>query len=202
MAGSLGLNHRFVEAVKRVVDEDQFSKLCKSEVFDDTLLDFDRKTKREFRGVRGERYRMHFPGANLKNDLLNNLISDSWTMYMFVVFFLVSQHIGNILTVNREDVKAIFDPLIADIERLVEDQVQGVLLKRNHENHPKAREIKVCDPISEVRPYPNTLEVDLKQAIFRVGGFGSTHYLKSRLQQSQPQIQIIQPKDPWSAIVK
>jgi hypothetical protein len=191
-----------VEAVKRVLDEDQFSKICKSEVFDEALQQFDQEIKREFRGVEGERYRLDFPMANLKNDPINNLISNSWTMHMFVVFLLVSQHIGNLLTLNREDVKAIFDPLIANIERLVEEQVQGVLLKRSQENHPKAREIKVFAYISGVKSYLNTLEVDLKQAIFLVGGFGSSHYLNSRLQQSQPQIQIIRPLEPWSTIVK
>jgi hypothetical protein len=44
---------------------------------------------------------------------------------------------------KREDVKAIFDPLITDIERLVDDQVNLVMVKRMQEGHPKANEIKV-----------------------------------------------------------
>lgn len=39
--------------------------------------------------------------------------------------------------------KAIFDPLITDIERLVDDQVNLVKVKRMQEGHPKANEIKV-----------------------------------------------------------
>lgn len=41
------------------------------------------------------------------------------------------------------DVKKIFQPLITDIERMVEDQVNLVRVKRLNEGHPKANEIKV-----------------------------------------------------------
>jgi hypothetical protein len=34
-----------------------------------------------------------------------------------------------------------------------------------------------------------------------VGGFGSSEYLKTRLEAVHPNIQIIQPHDAWSAIV-
>jgi hypothetical protein len=46
-------------------------------------------------------------------------------------------------TRNREDVKRIFDPLITEIERLVDDQVNLVTVKRMSEGHPKAKETKV-----------------------------------------------------------
>lgn len=39
--------------------------------------------------------------------------------------------------------KKIFQPLITDIERMVEDQVNLVRVKRLNEGHPKANEIKV-----------------------------------------------------------
>lgn len=35
-----------------------------------------------------------------------------------------------------------------------------------------------------------------------VGGFGSSQYLKDRVEKSQPEIQVLQPSDAWSAIVK
>lgn len=42
------------------------------------------------------------------------------------------------------------------------------------------------------------------QGIFLVGGFGSSRYLKNRLQEvyQRQDIQIIQPHDAWGAIVK
>ena len=40
------------------------------------------------------------------------------------------------------------------------------------------------------------------QAIFLVGGFGSSEYLKQCLAKKNPNIQVIQPVDAWSAIVK
>jgi hypothetical protein len=50
---------------------------------------------------------------------------------------------NGLLTRCSDDVKAIFDPLITDIERLVDEQVNLVTVKRMSENHPKADEIKV-----------------------------------------------------------
>ena len=38
--------------------------------------------------------------------------------------------------------------------------------------------------------------------MFLVGGFGSSAYLKRCLQEANSSIQIIQPHDAWSAIVK
>jgi hypothetical protein len=52
-----------------------------------------------------------------------------------------------LLTQDRDDVKSIFDPLINDIERMVEEQVNLVTLKRMSEGHPKADQIKVCSPL-------------------------------------------------------
>lgn len=44
---------------------------------------------------------------------------------------------------SSDDVKRVFQPLITDIQRLVEDQVNLVKVKRLSERHPKANEIKV-----------------------------------------------------------
>jgi hypothetical protein len=37
--------------------------------------------------------------------------------------------------------------------------------------------------------------MSLIQAIFLVGGFGSSQYLKMRLEKANPEIQVIQPTD-------
>ena len=94
--------------------------------------------------------------------------------------------------------KKIFQPLITDIERMVEDQVNLVKVKRLTEGHAKANEIKVSR-----RCYCGTKADDgFEKAIFLVGGFGSSEYLKQCLQTAHPNIQVIQPTDAWSAIVK
>ncbi|KAF5554730.1 Hsp70 family heat shock protein [Fusarium napiforme] len=76
---------------------------------------------------------------------------------------------------SGEAVQEIFEPLITDILRLVREQVQSALLERSNE------------PV---------------KGIFLVGGFGSSQYLKIRLEESNPGIQVIQPDDAWAAIVK
>lgn len=71
----------------------------------------------------------------------------------------------------------IFDPILKDVLRLVDDQVNAALYKR------RGQSVK---------------------GIFLVGGFGASRYVKKVLQERyEPQgIQIIQPHDAWGAIVK
>ena len=40
------------------------------------------------------------------------------------------------------------------------------------------------------------------QGIFLVGGFGSSQYLKSKVEKQYQGIQVLQPTDAWAAIVK
>ncbi|CZT11384.1 related to hsp70 protein [Rhynchosporium agropyri] len=158
MAGSLGLNKRFEQAVKDLVGEDQYFSLRKTKGFEQAVQQFDRSVKTAFRGDLDEDYYINFPMANLDDDPVNNLVSNCWNMK-----------------------GSIFDPLIADIERLVDEQVNLVLVKRLNEGHPKANEVK---------------------AIFLVGGFGSSEYLKACLETNHSHIQVIQPYGAWAAIVK
>ncbi|MCJ1283392.1 hypothetical protein MMC26_002720 [Xylographa opegraphella] len=162
MAGSLGLNRRFEQAVKDVVGEDQFYHLRKTKGFEEAMLQFDRTIKTAFRGAADEEWYVNFPMANLQDDPANNIQANCWNL-------------------KGDALKRIFQPLITDILRLVDDQVNLVTVKRMTENHPKAKEIK---------------------AIFLVGGFGSSEYLKQCLEAAHANIQIIQPHDAWSAIVK
>ncbi|CVK84249.1 related to hsp70 protein [Fusarium proliferatum] len=76
---------------------------------------------------------------------------------------------------SGEEVHDIFEPLISDIVGLVNDQVEA------------ATEERPDNPII---------------CIFLVGGFGSSQYLKSRIEDENPDIQVIQPEDAWAAIVK
>jgi len=88
---------------------------------------------------------------------------------------------SNCLNLKGDVLKGIFAPLITNIQSLVDEQVNLVKIKRMSEGHAKAKEIK---------------------AIFLVGGFGSSDYLKNCLQENYSDVQIIQPHDAWSAIVK
>lgn len=76
---------------------------------------------------------------------------------------------------TRDDLRLIFNPLITDILMLINDQVQKVKLKEG------AKSIK---------------------GLFLVGGFGSNHYLMSRVKAEHPDIEILQPPDAWAAIAK
>ncbi|MCJ1301655.1 hypothetical protein MMC08_004456, partial [Hypocenomyce scalaris] len=162
MAGSLGLNKRFEQAVEDVVGEEQFHTLRKTTGFEQAMLQFDRSIKTAFRGDIDDEYYVNFPMAKLQDDEMNNIQANCWNM-------------------KGDNVKGIFQPLMTDIQRLVDDQVNLVKVKRMSESHPKAKEIK---------------------AIFLVGGFGSSEYLKKCLEETHPGIQVIQPHDAWSAIVK
>ncbi|TVY90525.1 Heat shock 70 kDa protein 12B, partial [Lachnellula willkommii] len=124
MAGSLGLNRRFEAAVKEIVGEDQYFSLRKTRGFELAVQQFDRSVKTAFRGDLDEDYYINFPMADLNDDPDNNLESNCWNM-------------------KGVDVKSIFEPLINDIERLVDDQVNLVKVKRLSDNHPKADEIKM-----------------------------------------------------------
>jgi hypothetical protein len=86
MAGSLGLNRRFEEAVKVLVGEDQFLPLRKTKGYEHAKLQFDRDVKTAFRGDLEKEYYINFSMANLAEDPNNNLVSNCWTMkgYLFL----------------------------------------------------------------------------------------------------------------------
>ncbi|KAH0562067.1 hypothetical protein GP486_003228 [Trichoglossum hirsutum] len=75
----------------------------------------------------------------------------------------------------------IFDPIFHDINKYLTEQVNKVQIKRLIAHHPNGGAVR---------------------AIFLVGGFGSSVYLRDAIAASHPDIQVIQPNDAWSAIVK
>ncbi|KEF53944.1 uncharacterized protein A1O9_09739 [Exophiala aquamarina CBS 119918] len=162
MAGSLQLNKRFEEQVKMVVGEDQYFHLRKTPAYHQAVRFFDRTVKPAFRGKNDDSWYVNFPMADLEDDESQHLKRSTWEM-------------------KSEIVEGIFKPLIEDIGRMVDDQVNLVQKKRLAEGHAKGAEVK---------------------AIFLVGGFGASEYLKMSIQQRHPDIQVIQPHDAWSAIVK
>jgi molecular chaperone DnaK (HSP70) len=155
MAGSLGLNRRFEEAVKTLIGEEELFRVKKTKGWIEASTQFDRDIKRKFRGKSTEEHFVHFPMADLEDDPDNRLESNSWTM-------------------TGDDLKEIFEPLVDDVIRLIEDQVKSVRLKHEY-----------------------TLS-----GIMLVGGFGSSQYLKDCVKRKFPDIQVMQPQDAWSAIVR
>ncbi|KAK3291635.1 uncharacterized protein B0H64DRAFT_427150 [Chaetomium fimeti] len=111
MAGSLGLNQRFVEAVRNLVGEEQFADLRKTKGFLLAEKSFDREVKRAFKGDPDEEYFINFPMASLDDDPDLGLEANCWRM-------------------TGKDLKTIFAPLITDILRLIDDQVKSVRIKR------------------------------------------------------------------------
>ncbi|KAF2103534.1 hypothetical protein NA57DRAFT_53054 [Rhizodiscina lignyota] len=85
------------------------------------------------------------------------------------------------LTLTGEAMHGIFEPVFKDIDKLIARQVAQVRIKRLQEGHPKGAEIK---------------------AIFLVGGFGANAYLRDAVVAAHKDIQVIQPNDAWSAIVR
>lgn len=162
MAGSLQLNKRFEEQIKMLVGEDQYYHLRKTPAYDHAVKFFDRTVKPAFRGDSDDSWLVNFPMADLQDDPSANLKRSTWEL-------------------KSDVVGRIFDPLIEDIGRIVDEQVNLVQKKRLSEGHIKGEEVK---------------------AIFLVGGFGSSEYLKRSIERRNPDIQVIQPHDAWSAIVK
>lgn len=85
------------------------------------------------------------------------------------------------ITMTGRAVHDIFEPVFSNIDKLVGEQVNKVYIKRMKEKHSKGFDIK---------------------AIFLVGGFGSSAFLRESIANAHPDIQVIQPDDAWSAIVK
>ncbi|KAK5662380.1 hypothetical protein OQA88_8290 [Cercophora sp. LCS_1] len=111
MAGSLGLNQRFVEAVKNLVGVDQFQELRKAKGLSHAQKTFDQDIKKSFRGKPEEEHFVNFPMASLDDMPHAGLVSNTWKM-------------------TGRDLKNIFSPIVNDILRLISDQVKSVELKR------------------------------------------------------------------------
>ncbi|KAK7917234.1 hypothetical protein PG985_010842 [Apiospora marii] len=156
MAGAIGLNKRFEDTVRDLIGEVQMGAFRNVEDGWALVLDqFETEIKRKFCGEGDRPHYIHFPSLKLEDDPDENLENNTWYM-------------------KWQDLRGIFDPIIKDVLRLVDDQVQASRQKR------PSRPLK---------------------AIFLVGGFGSNAYLKSRIEENFPDTQIIQPADASSAIM-
>lgn len=80
MAGSLGLNSRFAQAVQDLVGDQQWFSLKQSKGWAIAERQFDQEIKRAFRGELDEEYFVNFPLANLVDDPQCDLMSNTWRM--------------------------------------------------------------------------------------------------------------------------
>lgn len=80
MAGSLGLNRRFEQAVHFVVGEEQFSKLRRGVGWAKACNEFDKNIKTAFNGDITDVHYVTFPRADLKNDPAERLSGNCWEM--------------------------------------------------------------------------------------------------------------------------
>ncbi|KIX03793.1 uncharacterized protein Z518_07346 [Rhinocladiella mackenziei CBS 650.93] len=89
--------------------------------------------------------------------------------------------IKNAMTLSGETLFKIFEPVVGEIDRLVKEQVNNANTKLLQDSPRKKEGVN---------------------AIFLVGGMGSSRYLKEVIQHSNPGIRVIQPEDAWAAIVR
>lgn len=146
MAGSLGLNKRFEQAVKKLVGDFEFAKLQKTKAFEQAMQQFDRHIKTAFRSDQDDDYYVNFPMASLNDNVAKNLQSNCWAMTAYVLEIMQPNYE---LTFISREVKDIFEPLIEDILRMVDEQVKPVKQKRTLEYHERADQIKVSAYVEE-----------------------------------------------------
>ncbi|KAG5921802.1 hypothetical protein E4U61_006230 [Claviceps capensis] len=110
MAGSLGLNQRFATAVEELVGDGEWLKLKTSKAWSFAEKQFDEEVKKKFNGGLKQVFYVNFPLARLKDNENHGLASNTWA-------------------ISGEVLSRIFEPLIADILKMIEHQVQeGIFL--------------------------------------------------------------------------
>ncbi|KAJ3494688.1 hypothetical protein NLG97_g3918 [Lecanicillium saksenae] len=152
--GSIFLNKRFEEALEEIIPAMEWPKLKNGRALKSAIQCFESEIKPKFGGDLDDEFYVHLPGAGLKNDPSRGIQSNEWCM-------------------KRADLKGIFDPVVREILRLIQDQVLRVELKKK-----------------------------IVKAIFLVGGFGTSQYLRKKVEKAHQGIKVVQPDDGWAAIVK
>ncbi|KAK5636412.1 hypothetical protein RRF57_012125 [Xylaria bambusicola] len=187
--GSLMLNRSFEELIRQTVGEDDYVVLKKTEGYRSALREFDVAHKLSFRGpCDSDRY-VSFPMANLKDNKAKGLMKNCMT--------LTGQHAD--INPCRQAMFRIFDPIIQEIMKLVIEQVRDVRIKQLESKNQNGSDVKVrfsahTAPIFPTLPQSN-IHCPVLQAIFLVGGFGASTYLKECIQTANPNIMVVQPKE-------
>jgi hypothetical protein len=169
LCGSTFLNFRFEEHVKDRLGSEKYQDMLtnKPKSWQMALKYFEETVKRNFNDTEPQDFNVPMPG-----------IEDDEEAGVE----------GGFLTLAAEDVKEIFDPVVHQVIRLVEGQVNAIISKQ-----------------------------EVVSAISLVGGFGQSNYLYTRLKfhfgeqviasptQSTPpprRIEVVQPLHAWTAVVR
>ncbi|KAF8449901.1 hypothetical protein BDZ91DRAFT_786934 [Kalaharituber pfeilii] len=159
LCGSVFLNKEFEKFIRKRLGEETVKKMKqKGRPYCLMMKEFDENLKRLFNE---EQDFMYCPVPGVANDQKNR-IQDSF------------------LEISKTEMKAIFDPVIAQVLDLIKEQLDSVSLKGRK-------------PVS---------------CILLVGGFGSSKYLRKRVEDyitstsATPDIKVIQPINAWSAVAR
>ncbi|KAI9774152.1 MAG: hypothetical protein M1840_005245 [Geoglossum simile] len=87
---------------------------------------------------------------------------------------------GGSLVVTSDDLRSIFDPVVLRVLILIQTQIDRIRATNNS----------------------NNTAGDSKIPILLVGGFGSSNYLRRRIEERFPNCTVLQPPDAWSAVVR
>ncbi|KAI9765090.1 MAG: hypothetical protein M1840_007797 [Geoglossum simile] len=164
LVGSMMLDEAFNRYLKTTIGNEQFKAFVESEddEYHDAVEHFEKDMKPRFAGPEewGEKTairfgKIRFGGVKIKDDPAKNIANNS-------------------LVVTGKDLFDIFDPIVTDIEALVQKQLDEVKKKMQKQ----------------------------ARAIFLVGGFGDSPYLRKQLEKLVPSIEVTTPADAWSAVVR
>ncbi|KAF8470617.1 hypothetical protein BDZ91DRAFT_718521 [Kalaharituber pfeilii] len=162
LCGSVFLNRRFEAFVRRWLGEAIVDAMvAKGRPYQKMMKDFDERLKRIFQDSDDQdEMDCEVPGVS---DHLQRKVQDGF------------------LDIARADMREIFEPVIAEILRLIQEQLDTIITG----NYKPA------------------------STILLVGGFGSSAYLYKRLQeqlrssrQASGGIKVLQPVNAWSAVVR
>lgn len=83
---------------------------------------------------------------------------------------------------------------MTDIVSLIEQQINRCRIKRPDTS------VTVCE--RTLLFHAGLIWLMRTKSILLVGGFGSSQYLRQRVEEHFPDVQVLQPRDAWSAIVR
>lgn len=118
------LNKLFEDEVHKVVGDDAYVTLKKTEAYRSALRDFDSTIKLAFRGKTDTDKYVSFPLAKLQDNKPMGLERDSLTLSGGTLF-------------------RIFDPIIREIDKLVTEQVTSVRMERLQLGNTAGASVKV-----------------------------------------------------------
>ncbi|CAG8290055.1 unnamed protein product [Penicillium salamii] len=177
VCGSVMLDVRFEELLRRIY-QDEYSHEIPQGALNVACRYWQDYIKPTYRGPVDETefaempYRVSLPGAAIKS-APSGFNRRFWSKESTIKSGTLGFD-GGFWYMEREQVKEIFDPIVKQIEALIADQVVQVKGKK----------------------------LSVKVGIILVGGLGSSEYLYQCLRTTFDGIEVMQPKNAWSAVVR